>query len=34
VDLALALGAVSPQDAEAIQSLAFRLKHMLRALLG
>jgi four helix bundle protein len=33
VDLALALGAVSPADSEAIQSLAFRLKHMLRALL-
>ncbi len=33
VDLALALGAVSPEDAEAIQALALRLKRMLRALL-
>ena len=33
VDLALALGAVSPEDAEAIQALAVRLKRMLRALL-
>jgi four helix bundle protein len=34
VDLALAIGAVSPTDAEAIQALAVRLKHMLRALIG
>ncbi len=34
VDLALALGAVSPGDAEAIQALALRLKHTLRALLA
>jgi four helix bundle protein len=34
VDLALALGAVSAKDAEAIQALALRLKRMLRALLG
>ncbi len=33
-DLALALGAVSAEDAEAIQGLALRLKRMLRALLG
>jgi hypothetical protein len=32
--LALALGAVSPADAEAIQALALRLKRMLRALLA
>jgi four helix bundle protein len=34
VDLALAIGAVTPEDAEAIQALAIRLKRMLRALLG
>ncbi len=33
VDLALALGAVSPEDAQAIQALALRLKRMLRALI-
>jgi four helix bundle protein len=33
VDLALALGAVTPENAEAIQALALRLKRMLRALL-
>ena len=33
VDLALAIGAVSPEDAEAIQALALRVKRMLRALL-
>ena len=33
IDLALALGAVSREDAEAIQALALRLKRMLRALL-
>jgi four helix bundle protein len=33
VDLALAIGAVSRDDAEAIQALALRLKRMLRALL-
>jgi four helix bundle protein len=33
VDLALALSAVSPGDAEAIQALALRLKRMLRALI-
>jgi four helix bundle protein len=33
VDLALALGAVSPEDAEAIQALGLRLKRMLRALI-
>jgi hypothetical protein len=32
VDLALAIGAVSREDAEAIQALALRLKRMLRAL--
>jgi four helix bundle protein len=34
VDLALAIGAVTREDAEAIQALAVRLKRMLRALLG
>jgi four helix bundle protein len=34
VDLALALSAVSPEDAAAIQALALRLKRMLRALLS
>jgi four helix bundle protein len=33
VDLALALGAIVPGDAAAIQTLALRLKRMLRALL-
>jgi hypothetical protein len=33
VDLALAIGAVSHEDAEAIPALALRLKRMLRALL-
>jgi hypothetical protein len=33
VDLALAIGAVSREDAEAIQALALRLKRMLRALI-
>jgi four helix bundle protein len=33
VDLALAIGAVGPEDAEAIQVLAVRLKRMLRALI-
>ncbi len=33
VDLALAIGAVTAEDAEAIQALAVRLKRMLRALL-
>ena len=32
VDLALAIGAASPEDADAIQALALRLKRMLRAL--
>jgi four helix bundle protein len=34
LDLALAIGAVSREHAEAIQALALRLKRMLRALLG
>ncbi len=34
VDLALAIGAATPEDAEAVQALALRLKRMLRALLG
>ncbi|MHB8418083.1 MAG: four helix bundle protein [Myxococcales bacterium] len=34
VDLALAISAVQPEDAAVIQSLALRLKHMLRALLS
>src|SRR5579863_718538 len=33
VDLALAIWAVSPQDAAVIQALALRLKRMLRALI-
>jgi four helix bundle protein len=33
IDLALAIGAVSAEDAEAIQALALRLKRMLRALI-
>jgi four helix bundle protein len=33
MDLALAIGAVSPEDAGAIQDLALRFKRMLRALL-
>jgi four helix bundle protein len=33
VDLALAIGAVSAEDAAVIQALALRLKHMLRALI-
>jgi four helix bundle protein len=33
LDLALAIGAVSREDAEAIQALALRLKRMLRALI-
>jgi four helix bundle protein len=33
VDLALAIGAVNAEDAEAIQALALRFKRMLRALL-
>jgi four helix bundle protein len=33
IDLALAIGAVSREDAEAIQALALRLKRMLRALI-
>jgi hypothetical protein len=33
MDLAAAIGAVSPADASAVQALAVRLKGMLRALL-
>jgi four helix bundle protein len=32
IDLALAIGALTPADAEAIQALALRFKRMLRAL--
>jgi len=33
VDLARAIGAVNAEDAEAMQALALRLEHMLRALI-